>query len=216
MTESHTGKDRLYAGEKVNITYNLKRCIHAEFCVNHLATVFDKQARPWINANAAPEESVATVVEMCPSGALHYDRKDGLQEAIPEKNTLIIRHNGPLEIRGDLSINGSNVMISQETRATICRCGSSNNKPFCDNSHKDSFEAVEVASIDQSAPPASGKLTITPLPNGPLDLQGGVTILNEAGEILFTGDSTRLCRCGGSTTKPFCDGTHNRIAFVAE
>jgi uncharacterized Fe-S cluster protein YjdI len=88
----------------VDITYNVKRCIHAEYCVKRLSEVFDKQKRPWINADAAPVEQITPVIEMCPSGALHYDRKDGLKEVAEQKNLITIRHNGTMEIRGDLTI----------------------------------------------------------------------------------------------------------------
>lgn len=218
MVEQYTGKDRRYAGDDVDITYSLKRCIHAEFCVKRLSAVFDKNARPWINANGASPDEMTSVVELCPSGALHYDRKDGVQEAIPEKNVIKIRHNGPLEVRGDLAIEGATVALAQETRASLCRCGASNNKPFCDNTHKEiQFEAVEAVPTDGvPAPSESGKLVITACENGPLELNGPVEIINEAGDLLFQGNGTALCRCGGSGNKPFCDGTHERIHFTAE
>jgi len=205
-------------GESADITYNVKRCIHAAYCVTRLSEVFDQQKRPWINPDGVSAEQIAFVVEQCPSGALHYDRKDGIKEVVPEKNTIIVRPNGPLEIRGDLAINGATTAIEQETRVTLCRCGASKNKPFCDNSHKDSaFEAVEVVPMNQeSTVPAGGKLTITAHVNGSLELQGAVEILNASGETLFRGLEVWLCRCGGSGNKPFCDGTHKRINFESE
>lgn len=217
MTEKYTGNDRRYTGDEIEITYNLKRCIHAEYCVKHLPEVYDKHKRPWINANGAPAEQVARVIELCPSGALHYDRKDGVREAVPAKNTITVRHNGPLEIRGDLSILGARVELMQETRATLCRCGASHNKPFCDNSHKDiAFNATERPPIEATVQPAGGKIIITAEKNGPLTLHGAVTIVNEANEVLFVGELVTLCRCGGSANKPLCDGTHDRSGFTAE
>ncbi|MBZ0296525.1 MAG: CDGSH iron-sulfur domain-containing protein [Anaerolineae bacterium] len=217
MTDLYTGNDRRYTGNQVDITYNIKRCIHAEYCVKHLSDVFDKQKRPWINADGAPVEDVAAVIEQCPSGALHYDRKDGNNEATPEQNTIIIRHNGPLEVRGDLTIHGTTVALEHETRVTLCRCGGSKNKPFCDNTHKEiGFEAGEREPIEGSAERSGGKLIITAETNGPLEFQGEVEILNESQETLFKGNNTALCRCGQSSNKPFCDSTHQRIGFKAE
>ncbi len=218
MTEKYTGKDRRYTGDEVDITYSLKRCIHAERCIHHLSSVFDNQKRPWINARGAPVEAIVSVIEMCPSGALHYDRRDGITEKPPEKNVVMVKHNGPLEIRGDLAIYGATVELEHETRTTLCRCGASNNKPFCDNAHENlPFEAVEVDPVQQPAEqPAASTLTILVEPNGPLELQGALEIVNEAGDTLFTGSHTWLCRCGGSNTKPFCDSTHKRNAFTAE
>lgn len=50
--------------------------------------------------------------------------------------------------------------------------------------------------------------------NGPYKVTGGLELLDPAGNLLPTpGRAVFLCRCGGSTTKPFCDGTHSRIGF---
>jgi CDGSH-type Zn-finger protein len=59
---------------------------------------------------------------------------------------------------------------------------------------------------------------ITPRNNGPYLIEGPVTIVDADGnEYDLSGRPGRLmlCRCGGSTTKPFCDGTHSRIGFQA-
>ena len=63
--------------------------------------------------------------------------------------------------------------------------------------------------------------TITPKPNGPLLVQGPIRILAPDGTELAVpprkdgrpAEVVVLCRCGGSATKPFCDGTHKRIRF---
>lgn len=61
-----------------------------------------------------------------------------------------------------------------------------------------------------------GKTTITPRDNGPYLVQGNFTILSPDGsEIPAQSETVALCRCGGSTNKPFCDGTHSRIGFAA-
>lgn len=222
MAEQYQGKvdDRRYAGDDVDITYSLKRCIHARECVNHLSSVFDVDKRPWINADGASAEKVATVIEMCPSGALHYERKDGgSDEAIPDTNRIILWHDGPLQIVGDLSIQGARVNIEQETRVTLCRCGASENKPFCDNAHKKiDFQAPEFISDKEPNFDAdvSGKVTITATENGPLQIEGNFRIESQEGVVKYTGSKTWLCRCGQSSSKPFCDGTHNKIDFQAE
>jgi len=211
MTEKRAG-DRPYTGTNVDITYNLRRCIHAEHCIHGLAQVFDKNARPWINADGASVEDVAATIQDCPSGALHYWRKDGgAAEAIPEKNTVNVWRDGPLQFTGDLRLDGS------ETRATLCRCGASHNKPYCDNSHLTiEFSAQEAAPIDSQGEISGGPLTITPSTNGPLEIDGSLEIFDAAGNLLFSGSGTALCRCGGSGNKPFCDGTHNKIGFKSE
>jgi CDGSH-type Zn-finger protein/uncharacterized Fe-S cluster protein YjdI len=218
--DTYTGKamDRRYAGEDIDITYSVKRCIHAAECVRNLRAVFDNSKRPWIEPNGAPADAVAEVIHLCPSGALHYERKDsGAAEATPEENVILIWEDGPLQFTGDLSISGTGVEVEDETRATLCRCGASQHKPFCDNSHKDAgFKAAGPAAPDAAPAPLAaigGAFKIAANPDGPLHIQGSLTIRNAAGEIIFRGEETWLCRCGGSANKPFCDGTHKQIGF---
>lgn len=59
---------------------------------------------------------------------------------------------------------------------------------------------------------------ITVRRNGPYRLEGDITLLDEAGNRYGLGGRTvvSLCRCGHSQSKPFCDGSHNRVGFEAE
>jgi nitrite reductase/ring-hydroxylating ferredoxin subunit/CDGSH-type Zn-finger protein len=59
------------------------------------------------------------------------------------------------------------------------------------------------------------KATITPTENGPLHVRGPFQLVMPSGRILETEDEVWLCRCGASGDKPFCDGSHERIGFVA-
>ncbi len=54
-------------------------------------------------------------------------------------------------------------------------------------------------------------------PTGPYLVRGPITLRDADGNVLDTAgkDAIALCRCGGSTTKPFCDGTHSKIGFLA-
>jgi len=57
---------------------------------------------------------------------------------------------------------------------------------------------------------------IVSLDNGPYMVEGEIELVTASGEPIATkGSKTFLCRCGGSTRKPFCDGTHSRIGFAA-
>jgi CDGSH-type Zn-finger protein len=54
--------------------------------------------------------------------------------------------------------------------------------------------------------------------NGPYKITGPVKVIDADGaeyDLSEIGEPIALCRCGGSTTKPFCDGTHSRIGFEA-
>ena len=60
-------------------------------------------------------------------------------------------------------------------------------------------------------------MTITATESGPYKVEGPITLLDDDGNEyeVREGKATYLCRCGQSSDKPFCDGTHNRIDFVA-
>ncbi len=122
----YTGQnmDKRYPGENADIRYSIKRCIHAEECILRLVSVFNKDARPWIDANGASTQEIMNVVARCPSGALHVQPKDGtLPETPAERNVVVLWRNGPLQFRGHRVIRGAGVDIADETRATLCRCG---------------------------------------------------------------------------------------------
>jgi CDGSH-type Zn-finger protein len=104
------------------------------------------------------------------------------------------------------------------TRVTLCRCGASKNKPYCDASHvAASFNATGEPATKQSEPLAArdGSVSITPYPNGPLGVKGNVEIVSGTGRTIDRVVATALCRCGGSANKPYCDGSHKAIGFVA-
>jgi CDGSH-type Zn-finger protein len=58
-------------------------------------------------------------------------------------------------------------------------------------------------------------VTIEIIENGPYIVTGRVELKDDDGNVYATKERIALCRCGASTTKPFCDGTHSRIGFQA-
>ncbi|MGH7598395.1 MAG: CDGSH iron-sulfur domain-containing protein [bacterium] len=126
-----------YVGDTIVVRYDVKRCIHAEECVHGLPVVFKRNERRWIQPEGATADEVATVVMCCPTGALHFERKDeGKPETIPDENVIRVSPNGPLYLRGDILLTSPDGSIMlEDTRVALCRCGASKNKPFCDGSH---------------------------------------------------------------------------------
>jgi CDGSH-type Zn-finger protein len=106
--------------------------------VGRLPQVFVPEARPWVVVDAADADAVAAAIESCPTGALHHRRLDGgLQEQTPAETTVEPRPNGPLFVRGAVRIvDPEGRLIREDTRVALCRCGASENKPFCDGSHR--------------------------------------------------------------------------------
>lgn len=210
-----------YWSDDIVVTYDAQRCIHVAECLRGLPTVFDTHERPWIQPANATADQVAEVVMRCPSGALHFQRKDGAPaEPVPATNTIRVRAKGPLHVRGDVELALPDGTVMSDTRVTLCRCGASNNKPLCDNSHlaagfggggalgENKARAVEL-------PDGGAQLKITPGANGPLRLLGDFELLSHNGAVVYKGNRASLCRCGGSANKPFCDGTHSQRGFQA-
>lgn len=210
------GRERI-AGAGIDLIYSGKRCIHARHCVLGLPRVFIANVEgPWIAPDAATTEALVTVAHLCPSGAIQYQRHDGgEEEAAPPVNLVQLRENGPLGIRAQLLIDGQPAGM----RAVLCRCGASKNKPYCDGSHNAiGFKATgEPDTIPSDPLPArGGPLSVEPELNGPLVVSGNLELCCGTGRTINRVTATRLCRCGGSANKPYCDGTHQRIGFRSE
>ena len=201
-------------GQKMALSFETKRCIHARFCVTGAPNVFLANVKgPWIHPDAMEVERVVEVAHACPSGAITYHRLDGVHdETAPPVNLAGVREAGPYAFRGQLQIDGEPAGF----RATLCRCGASKNKPFCDSSHHDvGFSATGEPPTGKTdmLPVRDGVLAIDPEINGPLAVRGNLEITSGTGRVVARVVTARLCRCGGSATKPFCDGTHAKIGF---
>ena len=205
------------AGSSLTILYSNERCIHARHCVLEQPAAFKANVPgKWIDPDAVSVEGLLTLAHMCPSGAIRYSRHDGGQEEqSPPINLIQVRENGPLGFRAELYIDGTSIGY----RATLCRCGASQHKPFCDNSHLAvDFRATGEPSKLDSQPlnARNGRLEVAPQPNGPLLVEGNVELCSGTGRTFERNTSVRLCRCGSSENKPFCDGSHAKVGFQAE
>jgi uncharacterized Fe-S cluster protein YjdI len=132
------GVERVYATERIEVTWDPSRCTHVGRCFHTLPDVFDPRARPWVRPEAADPDTLAEVVMSCPTGALGFRRLDGgpqEEELVGDGMRVRARPDGPLEIRGRTRLVDAHRHETQETRAWLCRCGASEHKPFCDNSH---------------------------------------------------------------------------------
>ena len=201
-------------GARAVIRFDGSRCIHSRHCVLDRPDVFvPNVAGEWIHPDRATADEVAELAHNCPSGAIQYHRLDGVaDEAAPLVNTVRVRENGPLAFRAEMEIVG----VSPALRATLCRCGASKHKPFCDMSHVAAgFAATGEAATRESQPLAvrDGRLRITPAPDGPLLVEGNLEICSGTGRTIDRVVKTALCRCGQSANKPFCDGSHLRSGF---
>jgi CDGSH-type Zn-finger protein/uncharacterized Fe-S cluster protein YjdI len=201
--------------EGITLHFDGSRCIHSRHCVLEAPTVFLANTRgAWLHPETTTVEHCVRVAHNCPSGAITYERHDGgPMETAPAVNVVRIRENGPYAVHGQIELAGAGL------RATLCRCGQSRDKPYCDGSHSGGqFTATGEPATHASEPlvERGGPLKITPVANGPLQVRGNVEICAGTGRTVLRTQSTRLCRCGGSGNKPFCDGSHARIGFRSD
>ena len=200
--------------DDLTIHYDVKTCVHARECVMGLPKVFDSDATPWIQPGDTPTEDLVRTIEACPSGALTYERKAGQDETPPRTNTVRLWENGPVEVHGDIRIEGQ----VPRTRALICRCGLTGNPPFCDNSHRDHFTATGIPNLrekkDTELAETAGEVEITIFEDGPWALKGNLEIIGQDGRRVARVEKAVLCRCGASGDKPFCDGSHKKVGFT--
>lgn len=136
-------KTKTYTHGDLSIIWKPGLCIHSENCWRGLPGVFNPKERPWIKADGADAEAIMEQVQKCPSGALSY-RMEGAedQRAAALETVVEALPNGPLLVYGTLKLKSADGTERLENRTTaFCRCGHSQNKPFCDGSHaKEGFQ----------------------------------------------------------------------------
>jgi len=134
------GKDkrRSYAGKRITVLDNRALCAHAGFCTDELESVFRQHEEPWIAADGAEAEEIIATIRKCPSGALSY-AIDGVEaEALERPPIVTVTDDGPYAVTGGIELMGVKFGQGASTEHyTLCRCGASKNKPFCDGSHWD-------------------------------------------------------------------------------
>ena len=140
---------RPYTAPGVRVFYDRGRCLHFAECVRGLPEVFDVGKRPWIQPGKASAEQVAEVVRRCPSGALHYRLEEGPSEEPEQPTRVAFVVNGPINVRGDLSIDVPAGRM-REVRASLCRCGGTENEPFCDKACSRTSWGSEASTRDNN------------------------------------------------------------------
>ncbi len=208
-------KESVRAG-MVTIHFVAEKCVHSRNCVLGRPDVFVPNVEgEWIHPERATPDEVAALAANCPSGAITYERFDGVaNEAGPIVNTMHVRENGPLAFHGALRVAG----VEAGFRATLCRCGASDRKPYCDGSHAAAgFVATGEPHALESKPLAvrDGPVSIEPQLNGPLKVSGSLEVVSGTGRTVNRTTLAVLCRCGASGNKPYCDGSHRKIGFLA-
>jgi CDGSH-type Zn-finger protein len=125
-----------YAGTRVTIFDNRAICSHAGHCTDGLKSVFLHGKEPWIDPDGAAVEEVIATIRKCPSGALSYAINGVEAKDVERPSKVVVTDNGPYAVSGGIELMGVAFGDgASKEHYTLCRCGASKNKPFCDGSH---------------------------------------------------------------------------------
>lgn len=126
-----------YKKEDFTILWEPKKCIHAAVCVKKLPEVYDPQGKPWIKPENASIKELKIQIDACPSGALSYKEENSTIKNTNMTTEVELMKNGPLLVKGIIEIKSHDgSIVKKEKMTAFCRCGASNNKPYCDGQHK--------------------------------------------------------------------------------
>jgi len=128
-----------YTNGEITVVWKPHLCVHATTCFVELPKVFIPYERPWIKMDGATTEEIMDTVSRCPTQAISYywnnSVDQGEQQEVVKTEVTIIK-NGPIIIKGSFKVIDvdKNEIITEKT-ASLCRCGLSKNRPFCDGTH---------------------------------------------------------------------------------
>lgn len=128
-----------YSNGEITVIWKPGICIHSAICFKGLPEVFDPRRKPWIEMDQSSTEKIMEQIKRCPSGALSFELNNAEQTPEPDAdgNLIEVTPDGPLLIHGNLTVKDREGNISKKEKVTaFCRCGHSDNKPYCDGSHR--------------------------------------------------------------------------------
>jgi CDGSH-type Zn-finger protein/uncharacterized Fe-S cluster protein YjdI len=124
-----------FIGRDITIVDNFDLCAHAGECVDGApATFFVKGPDGRASLpDASPTEQIIATIRRCPSGSLLYKRDGKLADGFFAEAEVRVEQDGPLHVHR-AKLNGERKPATED-HYTLCRCGASQNKPFCDGMH---------------------------------------------------------------------------------
>ena len=135
-----------YPGEQVTIFDNRGICQHSGLCTDRAATAFRTSQEPFVAPSGARMDELVRAVRDCPSGALslafdNVEARDLTDWHGVREQAVEITQDGPYRVTGGLPLvdsSGADVPRaagSSREHYALCRCGHSQNKPFCSGMH---------------------------------------------------------------------------------
>ena len=164
---------------------------------------------------SAQQENLTTTARALDRWFKERQKNQGAPRLLDVPNETLVTNGGPLQVTGNITLVLEDGTVQYANHLTLCRCGSSNAKPTCDGQHLEREflnpgRISEASEIPASSRPS--KITLSCIKDGPITFRGRLRLHNEFGQecVKMRGS---LCRCGHSASKPFCDGSHERVGF---
>ena len=129
------GSVRVFAGKEITVVDDFSLCAHAGECVEGAPETFftpDAGGRA-SHPDASPAGQVIAAIRRCPSGALLYKLHGKRVHEFFSGTEVRVEKDGPLHVH-QAKLHGE-ARPATEDHYTLCRCGASLNKPFCDGTH---------------------------------------------------------------------------------
>jgi uncharacterized Fe-S cluster protein YjdI len=130
-----------YTHGDLTVVWQPHLCVHSAICFRSLPQVFRPRERPWIHMSESDAKSIIDTVHACPSGALSLKHVEVEEVRVVTESGLSpkihVAKNGPLRIKEPCQvILPDGTVVDKPNGVSLCRCGGSSEKPFCDGAHK--------------------------------------------------------------------------------
>jgi len=136
LADRTANKREPYIGKKITIHDDRGVCAHIGNCTDNLKSVFKLGVEPWIDPDGAAVEEIIETIKSCPSGALSYSIEDVEHNDFAREPKVTTLKNGPYSVVGGIELLDQEMAEGTASEHyTLCRCGGSRNKPFCDGTH---------------------------------------------------------------------------------
>jgi len=166
-------------------------------------------------SDVGQQEEPATSARALDRWFKERQKNRGAPRLLEVPNEALVSSGGPLQITGNITLVSEDGAVQYANHLTLCRCGASNSKPNCDGQHleREFLNTGKITDVSEIAPSQrASKITISCIKDGPITFRGRLRLHNQFGQecVKMRGS---LCRCGHSASKPFCDGSHQRVGF---
>jgi uncharacterized Fe-S cluster protein YjdI len=160
--EKSLSDERKYTNGEITVYWKPSACVHASYCYRELIEVFDPSRRPWVDMKGSTTDKIIEVVNLCPTEALTWkwnDEEKNREVGSDQSNHIKFRRpelmeddrltvkDKPVTVKvmpdGPLVISGTFILVQggagkeiKDGMLSICRCGASDRKPYCDGRHR--------------------------------------------------------------------------------